>query len=99
MLTIRGRLITPFVLGSMSVGLNILIRHSSFVYGFMSLDYGFGTMTATTTDCILCSNSSTLSRITIEEKHYLNQSTHTVVTSLLNLHLSAFRTFVRFVLV
>ena len=28
MLTIRGRLITPFVLGSMSVGLNILIRHS-----------------------------------------------------------------------
>ena len=28
MLTIRGRLITPFVLGSMSVGLSILIRHS-----------------------------------------------------------------------
>ena len=28
MLTIRGRLITPFVLGSMSVGLNNLIRHS-----------------------------------------------------------------------
>ena len=28
MLTIRGRLITPFVLGSMFVGLNILIRHS-----------------------------------------------------------------------
>ena len=28
MLTIRGRLITPFVMGSMSVGLNILIRHS-----------------------------------------------------------------------
>ena len=28
MLTISGRLITPFVLGSMSVGLNILIRHS-----------------------------------------------------------------------
>ena len=28
MLTIRGRLITPFVLGSMTVGLNILIRHS-----------------------------------------------------------------------
>ena len=26
--TTRGRLITPFVLGSMSVGLNILIRHS-----------------------------------------------------------------------
>ena len=26
--TIRGRLITPFILGSMSVGLNILIRHS-----------------------------------------------------------------------
>ena len=28
MLIIRGRLITPFILGSMSVGLNILIRHS-----------------------------------------------------------------------
>ena len=28
MLTIRGRLITPFALGSMPVGLNILIRHS-----------------------------------------------------------------------
>ena len=28
MLTIRGRLITPFILGSMSVGLNIQIRHS-----------------------------------------------------------------------
>ena len=28
MLTIHGRLITPFILGSMSVGLNILIRHS-----------------------------------------------------------------------
>ena len=28
MLNIRGRLITPFILGSMSVGLNILIRHS-----------------------------------------------------------------------
>ena len=28
MLTIRGRLITRFVLGSMSVGLNIPIRHS-----------------------------------------------------------------------
>ena len=28
MLTIRGRLITPFILGFMSVGLNILIRHS-----------------------------------------------------------------------
>ena len=27
-LTIRGRLITPFIVGSMSVGLNILIRHS-----------------------------------------------------------------------
>ena len=27
MLTLRGRLITPFILGSMSVGLNILIRH------------------------------------------------------------------------
>ena len=48
MLTIRGRLITPFILGSMSVGLNILIRHSSFVYRFMSLAYGLGTMTTTT---------------------------------------------------
>ena len=28
MLTIHGRLITPFILGSMSVGLNILISHS-----------------------------------------------------------------------
>ena len=28
MLTIRGRLITPFILGSKSVGLNILIHHS-----------------------------------------------------------------------
>ena len=28
LLTILGRLITPFILGSMSVGLNILIRHS-----------------------------------------------------------------------
>ena len=28
LLTIRGRLIIPFILGSMSVGLNILIRHS-----------------------------------------------------------------------
>ena len=28
MLTIRGRLITPFILGSMSVDLNIQIRHS-----------------------------------------------------------------------
>ena len=28
MLTINGRLITPFILGSMSVGLNILVRHS-----------------------------------------------------------------------
>ena len=28
MFTIRGRLITPFILGSMSVGLNILVRHS-----------------------------------------------------------------------
>ena len=27
MLTIRGCLITPFILGSMSVGLNILMRH------------------------------------------------------------------------
>ena len=26
---------------------------SSFVYGFMSLDYGFGTMTATTSNSIL----------------------------------------------
>ena len=28
MLTIRGRLITPFILGSMPAGLSILIRHS-----------------------------------------------------------------------
>ena len=28
MLTIRGRLITPFILGFISVGLNILIHHS-----------------------------------------------------------------------
>ena len=28
MISIRGRLIIPFILGSMSVGLNILIRHS-----------------------------------------------------------------------
>ena len=41
MLTIRGRRITPFILGSMSAGLNILIRHSF-------LDYGLGTMTAST---------------------------------------------------
>ena len=40
MLTIRGRLITPLFLG--------LCSDSSFVYGFMSLDNGFGTMTATT---------------------------------------------------
>ena len=45
MLTIRGCLITPFVLGSMSVGLSILI-HYSFM-DLKSLDYGFGTMTAT----------------------------------------------------
>ena len=47
MLTIRGHLITPFILGSMSVGLNILIRHS-FMDLRMSLDYGLGTMTTTT---------------------------------------------------
>ena len=46
MLTIRGRLITPFILGSMSEH-----SDSSFVYGFMSLDYGLGTMT-TTSKCI-----------------------------------------------
>ena len=34
MLTIRGRLITPFILGSMSVGLNILIRYSLWIYEF-----------------------------------------------------------------
>ena len=43
-------LITPFILGSMPVGLNTL-DHSSFVYGFMSLDYGLGTMTATIIIC------------------------------------------------
>ena len=36
MLTIRGRLITPFILGSVSEH-----SDSSFVYGFMSLDYDF----------------------------------------------------------
>ena len=34
-----------FILGSMSVSLNILIRHS---FRDMSLDYGLGTITATT---------------------------------------------------
>ena len=46
MLTIRRSLITPFILGSLSVGQNN--SDSSFVYGFMSLDYGLGTITATT---------------------------------------------------
>ena len=41
MLTIRGRLITSFIWSEQS--------DSSFVYGFMSLDYCLGTMTATTT--------------------------------------------------
>ena len=43
-ITIRGRLITPFILGPY-----LLSEHSdsSFVYGFMNLDYGLGTMTAT----------------------------------------------------
>ena len=41
MLTIRGRLITPFILGSLSVGLNILIRH---LFTDLCLDYGLGTM-------------------------------------------------------
>ena len=35
-----------FILGSMYVGLNN--SDSSFVYGFMSLDYGLGTITTTT---------------------------------------------------
>ena len=46
MLTIRGRLITPFFLG-----VHVCWSEhsdSSFVYRFMSLDYGVGTMTATT---------------------------------------------------
>ena len=30
---------------------------SSFVYGFMSLDYGFGTMTATTSNAVLIYNN------------------------------------------
>ena len=45
MLTIRGRLITPFC-----SGVHVCWSEhsdSSFVYGFMILDYGFGTMTAT----------------------------------------------------
>ena len=40
------RLITPFILG-----VHVCWSEhsdSSFVYGFMSLDYGLGTMTATT---------------------------------------------------
>ena len=36
---------TPFILGSMSVGLIIRIRH---LFTEMSLAYGLGTMTATT---------------------------------------------------
>ena len=40
MLTIRGSLITPFILGSTSAGLNILIRLRIY-------DYGLGTMTTT----------------------------------------------------
>ena len=45
MLTIRGRLITP------DSGVHVCWSEhsdSSFVYGFMSLDYGLGTMTTTT---------------------------------------------------
>ena len=45
MLTIRGRLITP------CSGVHVCWSEhsdSSFVYGFMILNYGFGTMTATT---------------------------------------------------
>ena len=45
MLTIRGRLIIPFFLGSMSVGLNILSRHS---FTDLCLDYDLGTMTTPT---------------------------------------------------
>ena len=43
MLAIRGRLITPFIQGFMSVG-----SDSSFVYGFMRLIFGLGTMTTAT---------------------------------------------------
>ena len=45
-LTSRGHLITLFVLGSMSVGLKILIRHS--FMDLCRLDYGLGYMTTTT---------------------------------------------------
>ena len=41
MLKFHGRLITPFLVGSMSVRLNILICH----YRFLSLIYGLGTLT------------------------------------------------------
>ena len=46
MLTIRGRLITPFILGVRVCWSEH--SDSSFVYRFMSLDYGLGTMTAST---------------------------------------------------
>ena len=39
-------MVTPLILGSMSVGLNILIHHS--FMDFISLDYGLDTMTTTT---------------------------------------------------
>ena len=41
----RGCLITPFMLGSMSVGLTNLIRHS---FTDLCLNYGLGTMTTIT---------------------------------------------------
>ena len=46
MLTIRGRLITPFYSGVRVCWSEH--SDSSFVYGFMSLDYGLGTMATTT---------------------------------------------------
>ena len=49
MLTIRGRLIIPFFLGSMSVGLNILIRHS---FTDLCLDYDLDTMTTPTSSAM-----------------------------------------------
>ena len=38
-------------------------------------------------DYILCSNDSILMSTKIEDKHYLNQSAHTVVSSIVNVHL------------
>ena len=70
-LTIRGRLITPFILGSMSVGLSF---DSSFVYGFMSLDNGLGTMTTITILLLkLCNQTSTLKQHSVFAGHQKNE--------------------------